>query len=43
MEEMFVLRILWDVKLYEIGVGIFEVRWMVIGCVFNKEYVYLVN
>lgn len=27
-----------SVKLYEIGVGMFEVWWMVIGWVFNKMY-----
>ena len=37
-EEMPASRILRDAKLYEIGAGTSEVRRMVIGRVFNKEY-----
>ncbi|KAK2600592.1 hypothetical protein N8I77_010114 [Diaporthe amygdali] len=38
VEEMPASRILRDAKLYEIGAGTSEVRRMVIGRVFNKEY-----
>lgn len=38
MNEMPVGRILRDAKLYEIGAGTSEVRRMVIGRAFNKEY-----
>ncbi|KAL1895044.1 hypothetical protein Sste5346_005464 [Sporothrix stenoceras] len=38
MEEMPASRILRDAKLYEIGAGTSEVRRMVIGRAFNKEY-----
>ncbi|KXX80887.1 Isovaleryl-CoA dehydrogenase, mitochondrial [Madurella mycetomatis] len=41
MEEMPASRILRDAKLYEIGAGTSEVRRMVIGRAFNKEYGYL--
>ncbi|KFX96617.1 hypothetical protein O988_05237 [Pseudogymnoascus sp. VKM F-3808] len=38
VEEMPVSRILRDAKLYEIGAGTSEIRRMVIGRAFNKEY-----
>ncbi|SPN99835.1 probable isovaleryl-CoA dehydrogenase [Cephalotrichum gorgonifer] len=38
VEEMPASRILRDVKLYEIGAGTSEIRRMVIGRAFNKEY-----
>ena len=38
MNEVPVGRILRDAKLYEIGAGTSEVRRMVIGRAFNKEY-----
>lgn len=38
MNEMPVGRIMRDAKLYEIGAGTSEVRRMVIGRAFNKEY-----
>ncbi|KAK1783853.1 acyl-CoA dehydrogenase/oxidase [Copromyces sp. CBS 386.78] len=41
MEEMPASRILRDAKLYEIGAGTSEVRRMVIGRAFNKEYAHL--
>ncbi|KAK3394264.1 acyl-CoA dehydrogenase/oxidase [Podospora didyma] len=41
VEEMPASRILRDAKLYEIGAGTSEVRRMVIGRAFNKEYAYL--
>lgn len=41
MEEMPVSRIMRDAKLYEIGAGTSEVRRMVIGRAFNKEYAHL--
>ncbi|KAK3310781.1 acyl-CoA dehydrogenase/oxidase [Chaetomium strumarium] len=40
-EEMPASRILRDAKLYEIGAGTSEVRRMVIGRAFNKEYAHL--
>lgn len=43
MEEMPASRILRDAKLYEIGAGTSEVRRMVIGRAFNKEYAHLSN
>ncbi|KAK3500771.1 isovaleryl-CoA dehydrogenase mitochondrial precursor [Neurospora crassa] len=43
MEEMPVSRIMRDAKLYEIGAGTSEVRRMVIGRAFNKEYAHLAN
>ncbi|KAK0723809.1 acyl-CoA dehydrogenase/oxidase [Apiosordaria backusii] len=42
-EEMPASRILRDAKLYEIGAGTSEVRRMVIGRAFNKEYAHLAN
>ncbi|KKF94808.1 Isovaleryl-CoA dehydrogenase mitochondrial [Ceratocystis platani] len=39
-EEMPASRILRDAKLYEIGAGTSEVRRMVIGRAFNKEYIH---
>ncbi|KAK4227540.1 hypothetical protein QBC38DRAFT_190787 [Podospora fimiseda] len=42
-EEMPASRILRDAKLYEIGAGTSEVRRMVIGRAFNKEYAHLSN
>ncbi|CAK7203401.1 hypothetical protein SEUCBS139899_006134 [Sporothrix eucalyptigena] len=41
MEEMPASRILRDAKLYEIGAGTSEIRRMVIGRAFNKEYAHL--
>lgn len=41
VEEMPASRILRDAKLYEIGAGTSEVRRMVIGRAFNKEYAHL--
>ncbi|KAK2064711.1 acyl-CoA dehydrogenase domain-containing protein [Colletotrichum caudatum] len=41
MEEMPASRLLRDAKLYEIGAGTSEIRRMVIGRVFNKEYAHL--
>ncbi|CAK7237089.1 hypothetical protein SCUCBS95973_009830 [Sporothrix curviconia] len=41
MEELPASRILRDAKLYEIGAGTSEVRRMVIGRAFNKEYAHL--
>ncbi|KAK4211387.1 mitochondrial isovaleryl-CoA dehydrogenase [Rhypophila decipiens] len=41
MEEMPASRILRDAKLYEIGAGTSEVRRMVIGRAFNKEFAHL--
>ncbi|KAI1109433.1 acyl-CoA dehydrogenase NM domain-like protein [Nemania sp. NC0429] len=41
VEEMPASRILRDAKLYEIGAGTSEIRRMVIGRAFNKEYAYL--
>lgn len=41
VEEMPASRILRDAKLYEIGAGTSEVRRMVIGRAFNKEYKHL--
>ncbi|KAH6894188.1 acyl-CoA dehydrogenase/oxidase [Thelonectria olida] len=38
MEEMPASRLLRDAKLYEIGAGTSEIRRMVIGRAFNKEY-----
>ncbi|KAI5464523.1 acyl-CoA dehydrogenase/oxidase [Mariannaea sp. PMI_226] len=38
VEEMPVSRLLRDAKLYEIGAGTSEIRRMVIGRAFNKEY-----
>jgi isovaleryl-CoA dehydrogenase len=38
VEEMPASRIMRDAKLYEIGAGTSEVRRMVIGRAFNKEY-----
>ncbi|PVH76285.1 acyl-CoA dehydrogenase NM domain-like protein [Cadophora sp. DSE1049] len=38
VEEMPASRLLRDAKLYEIGAGTTEIRKMVIGRVFNKEY-----
>ncbi|KAK4459069.1 acyl-CoA dehydrogenase/oxidase [Cladorrhinum samala] len=43
VEEMPASRILRDAKLYEIGAGTSEVRRMVIGRAFNKEYAHLSN
>jgi isovaleryl-CoA dehydrogenase len=43
VEEMPASRILRDAKLYEIGAGTSEIRRMVIGRAFNKEYSYLSN
>lgn len=43
MEEMPVSRIMRDAKLYEIGAGTSEVRRMVIGRAFNKEFAHLAN
>ena len=43
MEEMPASRILRDAKLYEIGAGTSEVRRMVIGRAFNKEFAHLSN
>ncbi|KAK3906568.1 acyl-CoA dehydrogenase/oxidase [Staphylotrichum tortipilum] len=40
-EEMPASRILRDAKLYEIGAGTSEIRRMVIGRAFNKEYAHL--
>lgn len=41
VEEMPASRILRDAKLYEIGAGTSEIRRMVIGRAFNKEYAHL--
>ncbi|KAK2048676.1 acyl-CoA dehydrogenase domain-containing protein [Colletotrichum somersetense] len=41
MEEMPASRLLRDAKLYEIGAGTSEIRRMVIGRAFNKEYAHL--
>ncbi|KAI0476057.1 acyl-CoA dehydrogenase domain-containing protein [Xylariaceae sp. FL0804] len=41
VEEMPASRLLRDAKLYEIGAGTSEVRRMVIGRAFNKEYAHL--
>ncbi|KAK3298380.1 acyl-CoA dehydrogenase/oxidase [Chaetomium fimeti] len=41
VEEMPASRIMRDAKLYEIGAGTSEVRRMVIGRAFNKEYAHL--
>ncbi|CAK7274167.1 hypothetical protein SEPCBS57363_006022 [Sporothrix epigloea] len=41
MEEMPASRIMRDAKLYEIGAGTSEVRRMVIGRAFNKEFAHL--
>ncbi|KAI0172877.1 acyl-CoA dehydrogenase NM domain-like protein [Hypoxylon sp. FL1284] len=41
VEEMPASRLLRDAKLYEIGAGTSEIRRMVIGRAFNKEYAYL--
>jgi isovaleryl-CoA dehydrogenase len=41
VEEMPASRILRDAKLYEIGAGTSEVRRMVIGRAFNREYAHL--
>ncbi len=38
MNEMAAGRIMRDAKLYEIGAGTSEVRRMVIGRAFNKEF-----
>jgi len=38
VEEMPASRLLRDAKLYEIGAGTTEVRKIVIGRAFNKEY-----
>ena len=38
MDEMAAGRIMRDAKLYEIGAGTTEVRKMIIGRTFNKEY-----
>ncbi|KAL2256125.1 hypothetical protein VTK26DRAFT_2149 [Humicola hyalothermophila] len=43
VEEMPASRILRDAKLYEIGAGTSEVRRMVIGRAFNKEFAHLSN
>ncbi|KAL2023542.1 hypothetical protein VTK56DRAFT_2150 [Thermocarpiscus australiensis] len=43
VEEMPASRILRDAKLYEIGAGTSEVRRMVIGRAFNREYAHLSN
>ncbi|KAK1993123.1 acyl-CoA dehydrogenase domain-containing protein [Colletotrichum falcatum] len=41
VEEMPASRLLRDAKLYEIGAGTSEIRRMVIGRAFNKEYAHL--
>ncbi|OTA99259.1 hypothetical protein M426DRAFT_325299 [Hypoxylon sp. CI-4A] len=41
VEEMPASRLLRDTKLYEIGAGTSEIRRMVIGRAFNKEYAHL--
>ncbi|KAL2757812.1 hypothetical protein ACRALDRAFT_1061101 [Sodiomyces alcalophilus JCM 7366] len=41
VEEMPASRLLRDAKLYEIGAGTSEIRRMVIGRAFNKEYAYM--
>ncbi|ORY60612.1 isovaleryl-CoA dehydrogenase [Pseudomassariella vexata] len=41
VEEMPASRLLRDAKLYEIGAGTTEIRKMVIGRAFNKEYAHL--
>ena len=38
MNEMPAARLLRDAKLYEIGAGTSEIRRIVIGRAFNKEY-----
>jgi isovaleryl-CoA dehydrogenase len=43
VEEMPASRILRDAKLYEIGAGTSEVRRMVIGRAFNKEYAHFAS